>query len=202
MSGAAVSASMFRSPRTTTPVSAVATSRPSSAFVFDCINDAPAYSTRWFPVFAQGIAHRLVALALAHRPRDGRSEHLGIEVWTHTLNDFAVEERIRLRLATQLMPFLPGRRLARFFLPLGVFLWASRNRMAATNSPPATARDDLGEPQAIAFRMRLVHAFIKRLEPVVLGKNIKAPDGPPRFQRACCSRSRSHCYPASLLFFY
>jgi hypothetical protein len=56
-----------------------------------------------------------------HRLGDGWLEHVGIEVCAHTLDNFAIEERIRLGLAAQLMPFLLAWRL----VPSGSFLVAS-----------------------------------------------------------------------------
>jgi hypothetical protein len=43
---------------------------------------------------------------LDRRLGDGRGEHLGIEVWAYARHHLAIVERIRLRLAAQLMPFL------------------------------------------------------------------------------------------------
>src|SRR5690348_14169388 len=100
----------------------------------------------WCPAFTQGIPDAFVTPTLTHRLGDGWNEHTVIEVWTHALNDLAVEERISLGFATQLMPFLHGWSLVGFLLPLVAFLRTSGLLMLASHTSPTTARDNLGEP--------------------------------------------------------
>lgn len=55
---------------------------------------------RGSPGFAERIADAFVTPALPDRLGNGGSKHLDIEVGAHTLDDLALEERIRLGFAT------------------------------------------------------------------------------------------------------
>ena len=156
---------------------------------------------------AQRIADALVAAALLNRLGDGRGEHLRIEVRTHALDNLPFEQCIRLGLATQLMPFL--RRWSRCFVSLVPLLRprlfsSKRWHWRTTNSPSATAGDDLRHPQPVALRVGLVHPLVEPFEPIVLGKNVEAPNGPLGFRGIMgipSGRSSTHRGLTSILWF-
>jgi hypothetical protein len=97
---------------------------------------------------------------------------MGIEVSPHPLDNLAVEELVRLGFAGELMPLLLARLLAPVTSVLGLYF--SLVTACGAASSPTSAGDNLGDPQAISLRMRLIQPLLPPFEPVVLREYVKA----------------------------